>query len=515
LEGDVSTESQQEAQEAPRRRFPAAFWSVIAIVVWALVLTTLLDRTPYSLNEVTARVVLLIWSISDQVASPVATLGVPDARAAYLVPAAIPFSGSLVAVKLCTLLYLVAFALGAHRWMSARIGAEAPPLSTGMLLLAPLSVASIDAVAVAPFLAFTLWAAAKADEDLRIHRVRFGGLYFVELILVIAAVTLHPAGLACPFVLAAAWLFDAPAEPKDRAMIPGRERTHVLAGLAVATLLGLLLASGWHGQAWLRNPLLALGIDNFPNLADAFGSHSLAWIIGATLAACVLACAWKIRLGIAGDRLATMLLAAIGIGAFAGDACFAFLVLVLLLYWGFPLLLGARIGAVGGFIGARGLGFAALLVLSTAFLAADRDRFELVRDGVPRSVQDQLIDQLAQNVQRTDAPSAAQRAQGAADAAAHGPRVASQWPGRTMLACRCAALPLPPALEDQARFEANLHGLDYVLFDPQDPANRELSGNFALLGGARVETLALQPGGALLHLRPVPQERVEPAHPPG
>jgi hypothetical protein len=51
-----------------------------------------------------------------------------------------------------------------------------------------------------------------------------------------------------------------------------------------------------------------------------------------------------------------------------------------------------------------------------------------------------------------------------------------------------------------------------VVFDPLNPANRALSRSFALLGGARAETLALQPGGVLLRLHAQAQPP-EPAPP--
>jgi len=66
----------------------------------------------------------------------------------------------------------------------------------------------------------------------------------------------------------------------------------------------------------------------------------------------------------------------------------------------------------------------------------------------------------------------------------------------------CSTLPLPPSSEDQATFVANLRGLDYVVFDPQDPANQALSRDFALLGGAQAETIWLHSGGVVLRLHP-------------
>ncbi len=497
----MSSESSDPPPTGLRARFPEGFWAVVAIVAWALAASTLLDRAPYSIDEGTARVLLLLWSISDAVASPVAAFGIPDVRAVYLIPAGIPFSGSLLATKICTLLFLVAFAAGTFRWRRERIGAEGPRLSTGLLLLLPPTIAAIDAVATPVFLAFTLWAAAKVDHELRLHRVRFGGLYFVQILLVMAALTLHPAGLACPIVLAAGWILNPPVEPQSPAMIPGRERTHVLVGIAVGTLLGVLLATGWKWQLWFANPVTGLATAIFPNALDATSATAQAWTLGLVLSAAIFLTAWKMRGEFASDRLASMVTAGVAIGAFAGDACFVLLASILLLYWGFPRLLGARLGALGGFVGARGLGFLTLVALSSAFLLADRNRFETMREGAPRSAQDQLIEVLVQNVQRADAADAAARVKTGPGNSANAPHVASQWPGRTMLACRCASIPLPPSLEDQAQFEANLRGLDYVVFDPQDPVNRGLSHDFALLGGERVETLALRPGGVILHLR--------------
>jgi hypothetical protein len=148
-------------------------------------------------------------------------------------------------------------------------------------------------------------------------------------------------------------------------------------------------------------------------------------------------------------------------------------------------------------------------------LVSDRSRYEALQHDPVLSVQDQLIQALASGVQQAAQQAAATAQPGLVTGeqkARSGPRVASQWPGRTMIACRCSTLPLPPATEDQARFAANLRGIGFVIFDPQDPVNRALSQNFAVLGGAAAETVALQAGGVLLRLRtdPVPDHAPEP-----
>jgi len=483
-------------------RIPNGFWAVLGLIVWGLAVTALLDRTPYGLDEATARAVLFLWSISDQVASPIVTLGVPDFRAVYLIPAGVLFSGSLLAAKLCTLLIVIATAIGLYRWRLGRGDSETPLLASGLLLLSPLTITAIDHIAIGTFLLLTFLLGAWADDSYRLSRIRFGGFYFSQLLLAIAAVSLHPAGLAYPLVLAYSWLRDRPAEPRAAAIIPGRERTHVLVGVGIATLIGLALAGGWPHQGWFDNPVTVLAQDIFEFHSESTFGDVLTWVLGVVLLLAVLGALWGARAQILADRFAATLVLAVAIAALTADASYTLLVLVLLLYWGFPLLLHVRVGKAAGFAGQRGVAFALLIVLSTSFLSADRARYQRLQQGPELSVQDRLIQALAATVQQSH-PVAAQPGMVTEDEKSKsGPRVASQWPGRTMIACRCSTLPLPPSSEDQAKFLANLRGLDYLVFDPQNPVNRELSRDFALLGGASAETVTLQTGGVVLRLHP-------------
>ena len=489
-------------------RIPNGFWALAILVLWGLGVVALLDRTPYGLDEATARAVLVLWSASDHVAAPVVTLSVPDFRALFLLPAGILFSGSLVAAKLATLLYLVAAVLLLFLRRRAQGDSETPLLASGLLLLSPLAINAIDRIAVGPYLLVTFLAGAWADESYRTHRLRFGGFFFAQLLFSIAAITLHPAGLAYPLVLLWSWLRNPPPEPPARGVIPGRERTHVLIGLVVAMLLGLALAWGWPLQHWFANPVRALGADVFAFPRENLSMGAAPWLLGALVAAALAAVVIGMRRSLREDRFAATLVLAAAIGLATGDSTFALMAFVLILYWGFPQLLRVHLGhaqgLAGGFASQRGMAFAALLVLSTAFLVIDRGHYSDERLGLQTlSPHDQLISALSDAVQAEQAKREKERRPGvmtAVDRAKASVKVASQWPGRTMIACGCSTLPLPPASRDLRAFAANLHGLDYVIFDPRTPHNRPLSQDFAMLGGSNSTTVALQEGGVVLRL---------------
>lgn len=512
-ESSGTAEQPTPAPVQAREWLPPGLWAVVTLVAWALAATTLLDRSPYGLDEATARAILFLWSVADKVASPIVTLGLPDFRSVYLAPAGVLFSGNLLAVKLVCLALLAATGIALWRWHAEHADAESPLIATGLLLICPLALGGVDTVGIGPFLVTTLWLGAWAAEGYRRSRARFGGFYFLQALACFAAISLHPAGLALPLVIVLQWLLEPPAELPESSLVPGRERTHLLVGIGSATLLGVLVARGWPQQAWFANPLAALTGGIFAFQAESrLGTITLG-VLGAALALALVLTAWLQRQALRREPLFASLVVASAIAAFAGDAVFATLSLVILLYRGFALLLRVRLGAASGFLGQRGAAFAAIVLLSTLFLSADRSRYDELRAGGELSAQDHLIRALAQSVHEAAATVvpgeaqdlAAEEAERAASAkalAASGIRVASQWPGRTMIACRCSSLPLPPETDDPVRFVANLRGVDYVLFDPQLPANRGLARGFALLGGGRAETLVLQSGGVLLKMHP-------------
>lgn len=515
-EPNQAPDTDTPGEATSRWRVPPGLGAVVLLVAWALAVTTLIERRPYGLDEPTARAVLSLWSVVDEVASPVLALGVPDFRALYLIPAGVPFSGSLLAVKLCTLAVVVLAVIGLFRWKRTQGDVEAPLLASSLFLLSPLAITSIDRIAVGPFLLLTFVLGAWADASYRASRVRFGGMYFAQLLLCITAATLHPAGIALPVVLAAAWWRERESERAAATPVPGRERTHFLVGIGAATVLGVALAGGWRAQAWFANPVTTPVAAIFAlHVATAAGA-ALVWLVGGALTLGLLLTLWRLRARLRDDRLLAMLALGALVALPTGDSTYCMLLFAVLLYWGFPMLLGVRLGgAAGGFLSQRGVGFIVLFALLTAFLAADRDRFEEVRDGAPLTAQDQLIESLASAVQQAHhgtAGATGPTAEVGGGAGARAPRVASQWPGRTMIACRCGALPLPPATTDPQALLDELRGVDFVVFDPKLPGNQPLARNFALLGGERVETISLQPGGVVLRLHPAPAGTPAPAH---
>jgi len=100
------------------------------------------------------------------------------------------------------------------------------------------------------------------------------------------------------------------------------------------------------------------------------------------------------------------------------------------------------------------------------------------------SPQDQLIQRLAEEAANQDKPF----------------RAASQWPARSMLACKRDVLPLPPPIEDTAQFKHSVTGLTHLIFDQKDIKNQHLVNNLSQLTG-NTETLALLKGGVLLENR--------------
>jgi hypothetical protein len=70
-----------------------------------------------------------------------------------------------------------------------------------------------------------------------------------------------------------------------------------------------------------------------------------------------------------------------------------------------------------------------------------------------------------------------------------------------MLACRCDALPLPPAARDSEALLAMLRGVDYLVFDPRNPDNSSLSRNLATMEAGHVETVDLRQGGVIVQVK--------------
>jgi hypothetical protein len=452
------------------------------LLPWVVLVGFTLHAGPYGLTEEGSKALLLAWSIADQVPSTAITLGAPDIRLIFFLPIAFLWSGQVIAAKLLTLLVMAAAGALLYSWRARDDEGEAALLATGLLLIAPLTVERIDSLSAAPFLLAVCGIAAWLNVRLSSERGTLGGWFFAQLFLCGAAVSLHPAGLGYPAALLMYWW----AEPKER-----RDRQIALMSVPLIVALALIMRAGWSGIAFGQNPLPAAAAVFSGSRPDVPLSVA-AWLYGFALIALTVAVAIHERKRLMADLTGGTLTLSVLFGAVAADKTWALLLFALLLYGGFPWLLRACAPLKGrGLMVQRGWLWLLLVVICTAFLRTDRTDFELRRLNL-LSAEDELIRDLAAGMNGT-------KSAGADSGPATPILVASPWPARTSIACKCAALPLPPAAKDPESQLAMMRGVSYVILaDSID--NRALANNFSQLS-ARVEVVSKQLGGVILRLK--------------
>jgi hypothetical protein len=456
----------------------------LLLLPWVILVGLTLRTGPYGLTEEGAKALLLAWSIGDQVASAVLTLGAPDIRVIFFLPLGFLWPGQVIAAKVLTLLTMAGAGVGLYRWRCRGDQAEAALLATGLLLIAPLTVDGINALSTAAFLLAICAAADSLNRMLGSERGTFGGSFFAQLLACAAAVSLHPAGLAYPALLFFTWW----TAPPDR-----RHREYFLFGIPLVVLLVLAMRLGWAGMIWAQNPLPAAAAV-FSGSRTEGPLSSMDYLGGFTLLALTSAVALHERRRLLADLTGGTLLLGVLFGAVAADRTWGVLMLALLLYGGLPWLLRACAPLAGrGLIVQRGWLWLLLLLTCTAFMRTNRSDYEAGRHNLLSS-QDQLIHDFAEGV------NSLRTGDQAAGAPAAAILVASSWPARTSIACQCDGLPLPPAAKDPDSQLAMMRGVSYVILG-DNTDNRALANNFAQLG-RRIEVLSRGPGGVILHFKP-------------
>ena len=453
------------------RIVPARAWILVALVVWGGLALLLLRHDSYGLEEGAAHALLLNWTLVDGVANPVFTFGVPDFRAVLYIPVAIYWSGSVLAAKVFTLLITFGAALLLYRWISRETNREAALIASGLWLIAPLTLHTADSLGVGVYLVAIFALGAWLDDAYRAEPRPLGGKYFAQMVLTAISVSLHPAGLAYPLVLAVRWY----KTPSSRL-----EQRQYFIGLAVAVMVVLLMRRGWHGIEWWSNPLPALAAliaNDYPPESDA------AQWIGFGMGALTLWVSFVSRTQWRANTTGLMLLVGLLIGAVAADASWALLALTALLYFGVPKLISLNEAWGGvGLLGQRGGVLVLVVVVATLFMSQNRQHAIQAKAGVLES-RDQLLQALALEAADGKQPF----------------RAASQWPARTMIVTRRDALPLPPPAQDGAALLKMMPGVTHLVFDPYR-IDRALTRNLAELGG-ELETVARQEGGVILKVR--------------
>jgi len=461
------------------------YWGILALLVWGgLVLSLdLLRFDAYGIDESAARALLLNWTVADRVVNPIVTLGAPDFRALAFLPLGAYWPGSFVALKVFMLAILFAAATLLYNRSKQQDG-EAALLASGFLLIAPLSFMQINAVGAGPFLLLGFGLGLWLDQRYRSVGKPLGGWYFIQLLLVVTLVSIHPAGLAYPLALIWEWR----NKPLNSAQT---KQMHF--GISFAAIFALLFSYMFGNPAldWGLNPLATLGAAALGRIpGDPSPLHYSGGILPGLLVAAII---FGYRKQILTDLMPRMLLLGGLLGLVAADYGWAMIILALVLYCGFPLLikLNNTMGA-NTFAGQRGLVMAVIFILSMLFMIADRGYRSSNILGTLEP-HDEIIKTLAIET----------------EALKDNFYTISQWPARTMLAMKRPVFPLPPDFSSPEELLKNLGKIEFIVFDPFDPANKQLRDQLANLTN-QTETLFRQQNGVIVKVKDL-SEQAEPS----
>ena len=467
----------------------AKYWPLVLLAVWigALIALKLLRFDPYGLEENAAHALLLNWTVAESIANPVVAFQAPDLRSLIFAPLGLYWPGSFIAVKVFTamLTFLALFLL--YRHSAHHDSNESALLSSGLLALAPITLLEINQVGSGVFLLLCFGAGLWVDQQYRTAQRQLAGWYFAQLLLVITAVSLHPAGLGYPLALAYDWY---------RNPINQRQQRQVWIGLVIATIVVLLFRFGWSHQEWFSNPLISLSAMLFAQVPDApIGPSAWEGVLPGLLLIAVLATGWR---RLTQNLLGLMLMGGLVCGAVAADTTWTMLATALTLLFGIPLLIDFNTRTrAASFLGQRGIVLGVVFILTTTFMIGDKI-YRAIWERQALAPQDQLISLLTSEIgDKTEQPIL----------------IASQWPARTMLATKQPTFPLPPAAKDQAEFLNQTKGIAYFIFDPFDARNKELSATLSELT-AQFETFAVEQRGVIVKARPTQESTVVPAPAP-
>lgn len=453
------------------------YWGILALFVWGALAIGLnmLRFDPFGIDEAAARALLLNWTVADRVVNPIVTLGAPDFRALLFFPLGAYWSGSFVALKVFMLVVLFAAATIMYRWCKEHQDGESALLASGLLLIAPLSLMQVNAVGAGPFLLLGFAAGFWLNNRYRRAGKQLGGWYFMQLLLVVTLVSIHPAGLAYPLALAWEWRVN----PVDT-----RQRRQLHVGIAIAVIFSLLFSYllGRPALEWLLNPMVTLGAAVLGHIPG--DPRPLEWTSGILPLMIAAAVIYFQRRRLAEDMLLRMLLLGTLLGLVAADYGWALIVLALVLYGGIPLLIKANNSLGGqGFAGQRGIVMAVVFIVATLFMLGDRSyRSSVINNSL--EPHDDIIRALSIHTEEIE----------------DNFYTVSQWPAKTMLAIKRPVFPLPPEYETPEELLKGVGKIDFIIFDPFDPKTTHFRDQVSMLS-EHVETLIQQPDGVILKVR--------------
>ena len=456
-------------------KIPENVYALGLLVIWAGALLTfgVLRLDAYGLDENAARGLLLNWSISDQIISPVLVLGIPDFRALLFAPIGIYWSGSILAAKIFSLIISFTAIYLLYKWSEKQGHQEAGLVAGCLLLISPAFIGQIDTMGAAPYLLLGFGLGAWLDNAYRSNEKEYGGWYFMQLLWIAILVTLHPIGLAYPIALAIWWKIKPDTNKHSR---------HIYVGILISTLLAIAIKMGWQDLSWLANPIEQLAISLQGSVL--WSTEDIFWppgIIAAILLVTIMLVDYK---KLSQDLLGIMLIAALFLGLLVADGVWATIAITIIIFRGLTTLIDLQKSKTkSSFAGQRGI-FVVIAFLACTFFMLEAKTHALAIKYDILSPQDELIHSLAEIAKDDSKPF----------------RAASQWPGRTVIAAKRDVLPLPPGFETPEEFWENAgKNLTHIIFDPKAEENKELTDNLANLIG-KTNTLALIKGGALIKL---------------
>ena len=452
------------------------YWGILALLLWGGIVIGLglLRFDAYGIDESAARALLLNWTVADRVVNPIVTLGTPDFRALVFLPLGAYWPGSFIALKvfMLTILFAAATLLYKH---TKQQDSEAALLASGLLLIAPLSFMQINAVGAGPFLLLGFGLGLWLDHRYRSVGKQLGGWYFIQLLLVVTLVSIHPAGLAYPLALAWEWR----NKPLDQ-----RQTRQMHIGISIASIIALLLGYLLGNPAfdWGVNPLATLGAAALGRIpGDPSPLYYTSGILPALIIAAVI---FGCRKQILSQLMPRMLLLGGLLGLTVADYGWAMIMLALVLYCGIPLLikLNNTMGA-NSFAGQRGLVMTTVFILCMLFMMGDRS-YRSSNILATLEPADEIIKTLAVETETLE----------------DNFFTISEWPARTMLALKRPVFPLPPAFESPEELLKNIGKIDFIIFNPENPNNKQLRDQLANLSG-HTETLVHQQYGVIVKIK--------------
>ncbi|MFV2056567.1 MAG: hypothetical protein ACC707_08875, partial [Thiohalomonadales bacterium] len=293
---------------------PPRYITLILLIIWtgALIAFGLIHSDVYGMEEGAAKNLILIWSVVDQIASPVGTYGSPDFRAFLFIPVGLYWPGSLFAAKVFTA--IIMFFAGVLLFqLHSKKNYEAASISTALLLLSPIVITQIDAVGSGAYLLLCFGLSHVVDQRYRDSGNHLGGSYFIQILILALAVSLHPMGLAYPIAIIWSWW----NEKNDLVA-----RKSVLISTIVTTILISAFRLGWPDiQSWFTNPIQVFSDAAVNGLSGLGGKAHIG--IGLFLLSLLSIILFKDRENILSTLTGRSLTIAVLIGLLSADASWA------------------------------------------------------------------------------------------------------------------------------------------------------------------------------------------------